>query len=65
MWAIMAEKSSGHSQQSDQDFYQAKLYVGEFFIERLLPRIDGHILAIEAGSKSLMTMPESLFNYNH
>ena len=65
MWAIMAEKSSGHSQQSNHDFYQAKLYVGEFFIERLLPRIDGHILAIEAGSKSLMTMPESLFNYNH
>jgi hypothetical protein len=58
----MAEKSSAHK---DEDFYQAKLYVGEFFNERLLPRIDGHIHAIEAGSKSLMAMPENLFNYNH
>ena len=62
MWALMAEKSLD---QNDDDFYQAKLYVGEFFMERLLPRIDGHILAIEAGSKSLMSMPEGLFNYNH
>ena len=62
MWALMAEKSSAHK---DEDFYQAKLYVGVFFNERLLPRIDGHIHAIEAGSKSLMAMPESLFNYNH
>jgi len=62
MWAMMAEKSSD---QADENFYQAKLYVGEFFIARLLPRIDGHILAIEAGSKSLMAMPEGLFNYNH
>ena len=62
MWALMAEKSSAHK---DEDFYQAKLYVGVFFNERLLPRIDGHIHAIEAGSKSLMAMPENLFNYNH
>ncbi|MGB1262238.1 MAG: acyl-CoA dehydrogenase C-terminal domain-containing protein [Cognaticolwellia sp.] len=62
MWAIMAEKST--SQPSD-DFYQAKLYVGGFFIERLLPRLDGHIQAIEAGSTSLMAMPEGLFNYNN
>lgn len=65
MWAIMAEKSSGQLQQSNKDFYQAKLYVGEFYLERLLPRIDGHILAIKAGSKCLMNMPEELFNYNH
>lgn len=65
MWAMMAEKASKQSEQSNEDFYQAKLYVGEFFITRLLPRIDGHILAIEAGSKPLMAMPEKLFNYNH
>jgi alkylation response protein AidB-like acyl-CoA dehydrogenase len=62
MWALMAEKASD---QSEQDFYQAKLYVGGFFIERILPRIDSHIHAIEAGSKSLMAMPENLFNYSH
>ena len=62
MWAIMAEKSVA---QPNDDFYQAKLYVGAFFNERLLPRLDGHIQAIEAGSTSLMVMPEGLFNYNH
>jgi alkylation response protein AidB-like acyl-CoA dehydrogenase len=62
MWAIMAEKAS---KQITNDFYQAKLYVGDFFVQRILPRIDSHINAIEAGSASLMVMPEGLFNYNH
>ncbi|SEL62847.1 hypothetical protein SAMN05216262_11582 [Colwellia chukchiensis] len=62
MWALMAEKASANI---SQDFYQAKLYVGEFFNARLLPRIDGHIAAIEAGSKSLMAMPAALFSNNH
>ena len=62
MWAMMAEKSVS---QPSEEFYQAKMYVGAFFIERLLPKIDSHIKSIEAGSKTLMAMPESLFNYNH
>ena len=62
MWALMAEKAS---KQTSDDFYQAKLYVGNFFISRILPRIDSHINALEAGSGSLMLMPESLFNYNY
>ncbi len=62
MWGLMAEKATT---QAEEDFYQAKLYVGDFFIARILPRIDSHIAAIEAGSKSLMVMPEGLFNYNH
>ncbi len=61
MWALMAEKAS---KQISDDFYQAKLYVGNFFISRILPRIDSHINALEAGSESIMLMPESLFNYN-
>lgn len=60
MWALMAEKAALNA---DEEFYQAKLYVGAFYIERILPRIDSHITAIEAGSDTLMAMPEGLFTY--
>lgn len=62
MWAMMAEKAVEHE---NDEFYQAKMYVGAFYIERLLPKIDGHLKAIEAGSRTLMAMPENLFNYNN
>jgi len=60
MWALMAEKSIDKTE--SDDFYQAKLYVGEFYLTRLLPRIDAHIQAITAGSKPLMAMPADLFS---
>jgi len=60
MWAMMAEKSLDKTKQDD--FYQAKLYVGEFYLQRILPRIDSHIQAIAAGSEPLMVMPADLFN---
>ncbi|NQZ83059.1 MAG: acyl-CoA dehydrogenase C-terminal domain-containing protein [Colwellia sp.] len=59
MWAMMAEKSLAKTEQDD--FYQAKLYVGQFYLQRILPRIDSHIQAIAAGSEPLMAMPADLF----
>jgi alkylation response protein AidB-like acyl-CoA dehydrogenase len=61
MWAMMAEKSLAKVEQDD--YYQAKLAVGSFYMTRILPRIDGHIQAIESGSDNLMAMPDSLFSY--
>ncbi|MFT5757607.1 MAG: alkylation response protein AidB-like acyl-CoA dehydrogenase [Alteromonadaceae bacterium] len=61
MWAMMAEKSITKIKQDD--FYQAKLYVGKFYMQRLLPRVDSHIQAILAGSEPLMAMPAALFGY--
>lgn len=73
MWAMMIEKSL--EQQSDnnagdvektneESFYQAKCFVGEFYLHKLLPRIDAHIQAITSGSESLMAMPAELFGYD-
>lgn len=59
MWAMMAEKSLSRTEQDD--FYQAKLYVGKFYIKRILPRVDSHIQAILAGSDLLMAMPADFF----
>jgi alkylation response protein AidB-like acyl-CoA dehydrogenase len=61
MWAMMAEKSLEKMEQAD--YYQAKLAVAKFYMERILPRIDSHIQAIESGSDNLMAMPDSLFSY--
>jgi len=61
MWALMAEKSLTKTEQDE--FYQAKLYVGQFYVQRILPRVDSHMQAVLAGSEPLMTMPAALFGY--
>jgi len=61
MWAMMAEKALVKLEETADDFYQAKLILAEFYMARVLPRIDGHIQSLCAGSESLMAMPESLF----
>ncbi|MBT4522344.1 MAG: acyl-CoA dehydrogenase, partial [Halieaceae bacterium] len=65
MWALMLTASAQY--QSDEaeaadDFCQSKNYVGQFYLQKILPRIDGLIQAIESGSDCIMTMPEELFN---
>ncbi|MDG0978353.1 MAG: acyl-CoA dehydrogenase C-terminal domain-containing protein [Halieaceae bacterium] len=45
----------------DADFLRAKLMTAEFYFKRLLPRAQGHKLAIDGGSEPLMQMPEALF----
>ncbi|MEW6983478.1 acyl-CoA dehydrogenase C-terminal domain-containing protein [Colwelliaceae bacterium 6471] len=60
MWNMMVEKSLNKLHAGD-DFYQGKLYLAQFYMSRILPRIDAHIKAIEAGSDSIMSMPESFF----
>ncbi|WP_448569888.1 acyl-CoA dehydrogenase C-terminal domain-containing protein [Thalassotalea ganghwensis] len=62
MWAMMAEKS--YQKTSEDEFYQAKLYLADFYFARLLPRMDAHIEAIYAGSESLVAMPAHLFGFS-
>jgi len=62
MWLIMLEKAKGST--SDDEFYQSKVFIGQFYLQKLLPRIDSHIQAIEAGSETLMEMPAALFGYS-
>lgn len=60
MWSLMAKHALAAS---TDEFYQAKLQIGKFYMARLLPKFTSHITAIEAGSSTLMTMPEELFKY--
>ena len=57
MWAKMAAAAQGQS----GDFYQAKLQVAQFFMQRLLPESQGYLAKVLAGSESLMGLPDDAF----
>ena len=42
-------------------FYQAKLLTAQFYAEHLLPRTQGHLSAVKAGSGSIMALSEEMF----
>ena len=47
--------------EGDADFLNAKLISARFYHEQLLPRTQAHLAAIQAGSESVMAMPEDQF----
>lgn len=57
--ALDALEQSGSVQ--DRDFYQAKIHVGAYYFERLLPRYKSLAEEIRAGSAPLMDMPADYF----
>lgn len=63
MWARMVEaaqrKLSGGEEGAG--FYQAKVYVGEYYLRRCMPKTKALRAEIEAGSDCLMDMPAILF----
>jgi len=64
-WAQLASTAArlldDPARAADADFMRAKLMTAEFYFKRLLPRAQGHRLAIEGGAEPLMQMPEALF----
>ncbi len=44
-----------------REFYEAKLHTGTFYFENLLPRAEGHRLAMHSGSKTVTKMPTDSF----
>ena len=63
MWTRMVEVARREiaAGNPDADFYQSKLYTGEFFLRRLMPEYRALAEEIQAGSESLMAMPPELF----
>lgn len=45
----------------DADFLQAKLITAQFYSEHLLPRVKSNLAIIQAGSASIMALPENQF----
>ena len=60
MWVLMIEAALA-KKNGDADFANAKLNVGHYFIQRVLPQIGGLDAVIRAGSKPLMAMAEGAF----
>ncbi|MDO8907708.1 MAG: acyl-CoA dehydrogenase C-terminal domain-containing protein [Pseudohongiella sp.] len=63
MWARMVSVATRALENSDvdRDFYQAKIHVGCYFLDRMMPRYKSLAEEIRAGSDVLMAMDAALF----
>jgi len=62
MWALMAKVSLAKIDAGDSDpFYESKLVVGRYFVERILPEAGGHLAKLKTGSATMMALPAEAF----
>ena len=62
MWALMAKAAQGKIAAGDADpFYAAKLAVGRYYVERMLPDTGAHLAKLKTGAASLMALPAEAF----
>ncbi|HWT30042.1 MAG TPA: acyl-CoA dehydrogenase C-terminal domain-containing protein, partial [Propylenella sp.] len=64
MWALIAKAASEKLQDGADgraEFYQARLTLGRFFMERSMPETAAHLARISAGADTLMAMPAEMF----
>ncbi len=57
MWGLMVEASNG----KDGEFYTNKAKLADFYIARMLPRLDAHIAMVKATSQPIMDFDVSFF----
>jgi hypothetical protein len=63
MWARMAKASAERLKDgADEraDFYEARLILGRFFMEREMPESAAHLARISAGAEAVMALPAEL-----
>jgi len=63
MWAMMAKaaKEKLATGEGDQDFYQAKLATGRYYMARQLPMTATHLKRIESGADPVMALAAEAF----
>ncbi|QTN19469.1 acyl-CoA dehydrogenase C-terminal domain-containing protein [Brevundimonas sp. AJA228-03] len=62
MWAQMARAAQAKIDAgSDDPFYITKLQTGRYFVERILPDAQGHLVKMKTGSDVLMQIPAEAF----
>ena len=62
MWALMAKAAQAKIDAGDSDpFYLTKLQTGRYFLERIVPDADNHLIKLKTGSEVLMAMPAEAF----
>lgn len=57
-WLLMADKAADHQ---DQQFSQTKQQLADFYMAKLLPKVDYHLAQVSSGDATVMAMDESLF----
>ncbi|MDZ4370270.1 MAG: acyl-CoA dehydrogenase C-terminal domain-containing protein [Phenylobacterium sp.] len=62
MWALQAKAAQARIAAGDTDpFYQTKLVIGRYYIERVLPETSSRLAKLKTGSELLMTLPAEAF----
>ena len=64
MWALMAEKSLTALDEGAGDktsFHEGKLATARYYMERILPEAQAHMMRIEAGAESMMALAAEAF----
>ncbi len=62
MWCQIAEAAQARIDAGDSDpAYAAKLMVGRYFLERVLPDAGGHLAKLKTGAEAMMALPADAF----
>ncbi|HEX7945784.1 MAG TPA: acyl-CoA dehydrogenase C-terminal domain-containing protein [Phenylobacterium sp.] len=62
MWALQAKAALARIAGGDADpFYETKLVVGRYYIERVLPETSGRLAKLKTGSDLMMKLPVEAF----
>jgi len=62
MWALIAKVAQAKIDAGDTDpFYEGKLIIGRYFVERILPEAGGHLAKLKTGSATMMALPAEAF----
>ncbi len=61
MWAQMAEIALASEDESRKDFFETKLILARFFMERVMPQTTMRLKRIQAGADVTMAMPAEAF----
>ena len=61
--ANSAAKAAGmlEDEATEKGFLEAKTITAQFYFDHLMPRIGAYLVAIKAGSDSMMALPEEQF----
>ena len=64
MWALIARTANtrlANGADGRDDFYNAKLTLGRYWMERVLPETGTHLARISSGSDTIMSLPAEAF----
>ncbi|WP_110457647.1 acyl-CoA dehydrogenase C-terminal domain-containing protein [Shewanella algidipiscicola] len=57
-WLLMADKAADHQ---NKQFSQTKQQLADFYMAKLLPKVDYHLAQVSSGDVTVMAMDEALF----